>query len=449
MRVLVCGSTGCIGSAIVGALRARGHVVIEAARRHADGPATMRIDFMRPVSPQAWCERLRPHRLDAVVNAAGILMPSRDQSFDRVHADGLIELFRGAALAGVRRIVQLSALGVGPDPAALERPYLASKLRADDTLAGLPLEWAVLRPSLVHGPGSQSAALFATLAAMPVIALPGRGAQRVQPIHVYEVAEAVARLLESREGWCAVHELAGPAAMSYREMLAAYRDARGSPAALWLRVPLPLMMLGARIAELLPQRVYCRETLCLLERGSVTADNAGPRLLGRAPTALARGLQIAAASSRFQPQVVFSPGLEAGLRAALAFMWVYTALVSALWPQDSGVLELLARCGFEGQAGLAMLVASCGLNAGLGMMVLLRPSPWVYALQSAAVVGYTATAAWNMPELTLDHCGPLVKNLPVLGLVLVLWMAQPVRSPRERLRHTRADADRAAAALRT
>lgn len=449
MRVLVCGSTGCIGSAIVGALRARGHVVIEAARRQADGPTTMQIDYMRPTSPQAWSDRLRSHRLDAVVNATGILMPSCGQSFERVHADGPIELFRGALMAGVRRIVQLSALGVGHDAAALERPYLASKLRADDSLASLPLEWAVLRPSLVHGPGSQSAALFATLAAMPVIALPGRGAQRVQPIHVYEVAEAVARLLESREGWRAVHELGGPAPMSYREMLATYRDARGSPAALWLPVPLPLMMLGALVAELLPQRVYCRETLHLLERGSVPADNAASRLLGRSPTALARGLQIATAAVRFQPRAVLSPGLESVLRATLAFMWLYTALVSALWPQESGVLELLARCGFDGDAGLLMLVASCSLNSVLGMLVLIRPSPRVYALQAAAVLGYTVTAAWNMPQLTLDHCGPLVKNLPVLGLVLLLWMAQPVRNARGAMRHTRADADRTAAALRT
>ncbi len=449
MRVLVCGSTGCIGSAIVRALRARGHVVIEAARAFADGTTTMHLDFMQPMSPQAWCDRLRPLRLDAVVNAAGILMPARGQSFQRVHADGPIELYRGAVLAGVRRAVQLSALGVGHDAAALERPYLASKLRADDALAALPIEWAVLRPSLVHGPGSQSAALFATLAVMPVVALPGRGTQRLQPIHVYEVAEAAARLLESADGWRAVHELAGPAPMSYREMLMAYREARGAPPALWLNVPLPLMLLGALMAELLPQRVYCRETLRLLECGSVPADNAAPRLLGRSPTGLARGLQIAAAASRWQPQATLSPGLDAALRASLAVMWLYTAAVSALWPHESGVLELLARCGFRGDAGWLMLVASCGLNSALGMLVLFRPSPWVYALQSAAVAGYTATAAWHVPELTLDHCGPLLKNLPVLGLILLLWMAQPARNDGGRMRHTRSDVDRAAAVLRT
>lgn len=69
------------------------------------------------------------------------------------------------------------------------------------------------------------------------------------------------------------------------------------------------------------------------------------------------------------------------------------------------------------------MLASCSLNLALGLAVLLRPAPAVYALQMAAVLGYTLTAAVNVPELTLDHCGPLVKNVPVLALLLVLWCA--------------------------
>jgi hypothetical protein len=104
-------------------------------------------------------------------------------------------------------------------------------------------------------------------------------------------------------------------------------------------------------------------------------------------------------------------------------MWIVTAVVSALMPTSSGVLNLLARCGFAGGAGVVMLVASCSMNTTLGLMTLWRPTPWLYAVQAGAVVGYTGTAAWFMPELTLDHCGPLLKNLPVLMVVLLLWLA--------------------------
>lgn len=429
MKVLVCGATGCVGGAVVRALRSRGHQVVIGARGAVDAPGELQVDFMQPVTPAAWAERLRAREVDAVVNCVGILIPRSGQRFERVHAHGPIELFRGAAAAGVRRVVQVSALGVGSDAQALASPYLHSKGLADDALAALPLEWAVLRPSLVCGPGSQSARLFATLASLPLIGLPGRGAQPVAPVHVFELAEAVLRLLEQPAAPNAVFEIGGLQAISYRAMLAAYRDALGLGEALWLPVPIACMRVGARLAEALPQNVFSRDTLRLLQRGSVPARNALPGLLGRAPSALAQGLAVSPPEPLLDLRVSLSTPVAFALRASLAFMWLYTALISALLPDRSGVLNLLARCGFEGAAGLAALVFSCTLNTGLGTLTLVRPRPWLYAVQAAAVIAYTLTAAIHMPELTIDHCGPLVKNLPVLMTVLLLWFAAPVALP--------------------
>ena len=473
MRVLIVGSTGCIGSAVAQALRMRGHTVVTGARSAKDGDRSMHVDYMRPRTPEAWAERLRDARIDAVVNAAGILIPTRGQSFERVHAQGPIELFRGAALAGVRCIVQVSALGVGAD--AADVPYIATKLAADDALRALgaqhgiehacpePVEVAVVRPSLVYGPGSASGALFATLAGLPVIGLPGRGEQPVQPIHVYEVAEAIARLLEGpgraaglssptasvRDGTCAtspppagVFELAGPRRMTYREMLAANRRALGLADAMWLPVPMPLMKLGAWCAEALPQKVFARDTLRLLERGNVATANAAPQLLKRAPTGIDEGLRVSPPVPLLDLRVEMSAPVARALRAAVAFLWLYTALVTALRPQGSGVLELLARCGFEGGAGVAVMVASCTLNVALGITMLRQPGAWAYALQIGAVIGYTLGAALAMPELTLDHCGPLAKNVPLLALLVALWCSRtPQTSPQRR--GVKADARRA------
>lgn len=436
MRVLVCGSTGCVGAAVVHALRSRGHHVVEGARRAEDSRHALHVDYMQARSPGEWAATLSGLQIDAVVNCVGILMPSRGQSFERVHSAGPIELFCGAAQAGVRRVVQVSALGVRDDEATRATPYLHSKLLADNALAALPLDWAVLRPSLIYGPRSQSAALFATLASLPLISLPGRGEQRVQPLHVYELAEMVARLVEQRGELRQVHELGGPAALGYREMLSHYRAALGLGAALWLPLPMPLMRLGAWCAEALPQQVFCRDTIRLLERGSVPHPNATALLLGRTPTVLPQGLAVTPPQPMIDLRVSLSPAMASAARASLAFMWLYTALVSALLPQQSGVLNLLARCGFDGPAGLAALAFSCLLNTMLGVLTLRRPSPALYAVQVAAVIGYTLTAAINMPELTIDHCGPLAKNLPLLALVLLLWCAAPPES-RTGVRHGR------------
>lgn len=324
MKVLVCGSTGCIGAAVVHALRARGHKVVEASRRPGAAREHWLLDFSTPVAPRRWAERLRDAQVDTVVNCVGILKPSRGQRFERVHAQGPIELFRGAALAGVRRVIQVSALGVGPG--GIDSQYLHSKLLADDLLATLPLDWVVLRPSLVYGPRSASAALFATLAALPAVGLPGRGTQRLQPLHVYELAEAIARLVEQRGALRVVHELGGPEPVSYREMLAGYRTALGLGEPLWLPVPMPLMKLAARVAGVLPQKSFSPETLHLLERGSVPATNALPTLLGRSPTALAQGLRISPPEpriewrARFARTVSLAQKLTIGVLAVL--LWI-------------------------------------------------------------------------------------------------------------------------------
>ena len=175
--------------------------------------------------------------------------------------EGPIELFRGAALAGVGRVVQVSALGVGAAAEAGEVDYLRSKRLADEALLGLDgVDAAVVRPSLVVGPGSASAALFATLASLPVIGLPGTGGQRLQPIHVLELAEIVAGLVERTGSARGVYELGGKEPLDYRRMLETYRRAQGLGEAIWLPVPMPLR-LGARLAELVPQRVFSRDTL--------------------------------------------------------------------------------------------------------------------------------------------------------------------------------------------
>ena len=59
MRVLVCGATGCVGQAVVNALRSRGHGVVVGARGVADGRDHLAVDYMQPVEPTVWRDRCR------------------------------------------------------------------------------------------------------------------------------------------------------------------------------------------------------------------------------------------------------------------------------------------------------------------------------------------------------------------------------------------------------
>jgi hypothetical protein len=189
-------------------------------------------------------------------------------------------------------------------------------------------------------------------------------------------------------------------------------------------MPMPLVRLGARLAERLPQQVLCRDTIALLERGSAPTRNASHVLLGRAPATLAEGLSVTPPVSALDLSVRLAAPVATTLRLSLAFLWIHTALVSALLPEQSGILDLLAKCGFAGAAAQAALWFSCTLNGALGAATLMRPGVRLYALQAAAVIGYTLTAAISVPALTIDHCGPLAKNLLVWMCIALLWLAE-------------------------
>ena len=91
----------------------------------------------------------------------------------------------------------------------------------------MPLDWAVVMPSLVYGPGGASARLFDTLASLPLIPLPAGGLQRIQPVHITDVTTALLRLIESpMELRCTVHAV-GAEPTTLADFLRSLRAALG------------------------------------------------------------------------------------------------------------------------------------------------------------------------------------------------------------------------------
>src|SRR5256885_11541739 len=107
-------------------------------------------------------------------------------------------LFRSAA--GVRRVVQISALGIEGSATR----YATTKRTADEHLLALTaaghLQGCVVRPSVVFGAGGASSEMFLSMARLPALLLPRPVLQaRVQPVAVRDLAEAVAGLVTRSE----------------------------------------------------------------------------------------------------------------------------------------------------------------------------------------------------------------------------------------------------------
>ena len=276
MRILVSGARGFVGSALAARMVAAGHDVWNGVRR-VRGSRDVLLDYTQPFDKQAW--RTRLEQFDAVVNAVGILVESGRQSFETLHHAGPVRLFEAAAAAGVRRVLQVSALGA----ATGDTPYFRTKLAADRRLMELPLAWQILRPSLIYGPFGDSAKMFRLLARLPLVPLPAGGHQAVQPVHIDDLCEAALRLIDPAMQPQQCIDAVGAKALEYRAMLAAYRQSMGYAPALALPIPGALIALAAQTLGRLPGVILTPDNWKMLQAGS-TADPAPfAALLGREP----------------------------------------------------------------------------------------------------------------------------------------------------------------------
>ena len=414
-RVLVVGAGGFIGRAVIDAVTRRGHRPIAASRDPArqgappHGAEAMRVDLARDVVSD-WRPRL--DGIDAVVCVAGALRGD----LAALHAEGPAGLFAACAAAGVPRVVQVSALGAGHHP---ESPFLATKARGDEALlrhaAGRP-GWHVLRPSVVIGRGGRSTSTFLTLAAGPRPVRLGPGSWRLQPIHVSDLAEVIADLVDGAPA-PAVIEAAGPEVLSTDALTTLLRDWLGLKPSRPVAVSTRVLRLVAAAGSFLPGVSLTAETLALLASGNVASEVAEVVRVRARPLAEALAAEPA---GPYDLTAARSGWTRPILIACLALVWLGSGAASLLVDGPRADM-LLAGLGLAGRPAAAVTVAGACLDVALGLALLVprlrRPA---LLAQFWLVVAYTALGTVALPWLWLDPFAPFLKNLAVVGATLSL-----------------------------
>jgi NADH dehydrogenase len=220
------------------------------------------------------------------VNAVSLYVERGDhETFHTVHVEAATRVARLAREAGVEHLVHVS--GIGADPAS-SSDYIRARgegeIAVRDAFPGATL----VRPSVMFGPDDHFLTTLARLLRiLPVYPLFGRGRTRLQPVHVEDVAEAIARIVAGAAG--ADHpcyELGGPRTYTYVELLHSVADRIGTRARLF---PLPFSLWEALafLSEFVPSAPLTRDQIALMRRDNVASgDLPGLRNLHVAPTAL-------------------------------------------------------------------------------------------------------------------------------------------------------------------
>lgn len=424
MRILLTGASGFIGQHLLQALLAEGHHVVCAARRPATSTdprlTYIQADFANDTDKSTWLARI--DGIDAVINAVGIFREHGRQSFARLHREAPRALFAACAESHhVQVVVQLSALGADRDA---DTPYHQSKRDADDYLASLPLRSWIVQPSLVYGRDGASARLFRTLASMPLTARFGRRDQLVQPIHIDDLVTAITGLLKHRlpmapeAGTSMRVPLVGPQAMPFTDYLGMLRRNMGMGPQRVVTLPGPLARLAAGIGGLLPGSLLSRDALRMLDRDSTADVTPTAILLGHLPRSV-DNFVLDPDGERVRAKLGW---LLPVLRANIAAVWILTAIVSfGLYPV-AGSYALLAEAGVPPELQMPMLYGASTLDLllGLGILFMTRRR-WLWLAQLVLIGVYTVIIAIQLPEYLLHPFGPLIKNLPMLAAIWLLY----------------------------
>jgi nucleoside-diphosphate-sugar epimerase len=180
MKLAVTGGTGFVGSHLLDRALAAGHQVKALTRR--DRPPRPAVTWVRgalddKVSLAALCEGA-----EGVIHVAGVLTADA-AGFEAGNVAGTKAMLDAAAAAGVQRFVHVSSLAAR-EPQLSQ--YGASKARSETLVKTAPIEWSIVRPPAVYGPGDKETLDLFKMARTGVVLLPPAG--RLSVIHAEDLA---------------------------------------------------------------------------------------------------------------------------------------------------------------------------------------------------------------------------------------------------------------------
>lgn len=224
MRVAVVGGTGFVGSHLIPELLQAGHElrVVGRGARSATLPPGLAPTYGDVVSGEGLEEAFQG--AEAVINLVAVIRERGLQTFAAVNAGGAVNVVAAANRAGVRRVVQFSAIGADPDP---RFPYLSSKWQGEQALIASSLEWVIIRSSVIFGVGDGFFAQLAKALSLPApfLIIPGDGTAIFQPISADDVARCLLIGVEDPARARQLYEIGGPDQITLEEITFAIVEA--------------------------------------------------------------------------------------------------------------------------------------------------------------------------------------------------------------------------------
>jgi uncharacterized protein YbjT (DUF2867 family) len=266
--ILVSGATGFVGSHLVPRLVDAGYQVRCLARAGSDiarlqvpGIELARGDVTDPASlPSAAAG------VDTAIHLVGIIRESRGRTFEDMHTRATQALVSACSEQAVRRFIYISA--VGADENASSRYHL-TKWEAEQAVRRSGMQYLILRPSILCGPGDGFVSMLVDMLKggriFPVI---GSGEYRLQPVWVQDLHTCIVKALAGAQVWNRTYEIGGPEALAFNDLVEQLMQVSGIRRRV-VHIPLWLMSPAVAALQRFPSFPVTADQLTMMRQGNV------------------------------------------------------------------------------------------------------------------------------------------------------------------------------------
>ena len=295
LSIVVLGGTGFLGTRLVARLIKDGHQVTVLSRDREQHKHLLVLPGLTLENCDVYQEAQLSERLrgsDVVINLVGILNERwfGGAGFRRAHTELTQHVLNAARSAGVKRLLQVSALKAAADAPSY---YLRSKGEAEKLIRdqNTALDWTIFQPSVMFGPGDSFLNRFAgLLGAIPLVFPLARPNARLQPVAVDDVVNAMRVCLHGGASSRQTYELGGPQVYTLREIVSLVAKLTGRRR--WIMgLPNILGRMQAFFLNFVPGRPFSSDNYKSLKVDSVCSED-GFSKLGIKPQSMAASARL-------------------------------------------------------------------------------------------------------------------------------------------------------------
>jgi len=252
------------------------------------------------------------------------------------------------------------------------------------------------------------------MAALPLyLPVVGDGQQRFNPIHAADLAEVVAECLDRPTP--GIWDIGGPEVITQSDLLSSYRAWLGLPAAARLHLPIKAAVALGRLGDILRVGPVSATAVAQLQAGVLAGPEPLLARLGTRPLGVSSFLNARPTGTQdvWHARLYL---LKPLIRLTLAALWLVSGVLGLATPAASFVPGL----PLPDPLAIALIRGFGLADLALGIALLRNWRPGAIAkTQIALVLAYTAGLTFLAPALWLDPYGGLLKNLPILALMLI------------------------------